>query len=531
MLYNIFNGGVKQRQNNIIGDFNMKNKETQNPIFALAAELEDYLLAHGYTHNTLKPFRRTWRLVAGYASENHYEEADAQWVMPFIRHYCESNGRKTENISVRACKLLCDFQKSKTTGIAPRWMADAETQSCIFSLAEGASLYLTSKSYPQSTIRHYRHVWHQMADYAYEHDLTVIEDAWVDTFLYEHYRIADGKLSGTQRTHKRAALMLRDFQRYGDIPNCGKRAAKEKGFTEYQCLFDSVEKYCSSKNYSVNTNRYHQQRTYHLASFLSAREVCLQSLTVQHMRDYFLSLSGLAASTVGMAHYVLRNILRAAYEDGYISTDLSLICEKPRALAGSKIPSAYSPGDVQALLDSVDRDNPTGKRDYAILLLGARLGLRASDIRTMTFENFRWGTHEIRLTQEKTKNETALPLSDEVGWAIIDYLKNGRPLADSNCIFVRHRAPYTPFGPTNSLGAIIGKYFRRANVRIPEGKKHGMHILRHSLASNMLAAGVPLPILTEVLDHADGKTTMQYLKVDTSQLRGCALEIEDGGNC
>ena len=509
----------------------MESKNTQNPILVLATELEEYLVAHGYSSQTLKPFKQTWRLVADYATENHYREATVQWVMPFMHKYCEINGRKTENISTRACKLLCDFQKSKTTGTAPRWMADMEPQSRIMGLAEGAALYLASKHYPQSTIRHYRHVWYQMADYAYEHDLTVIEDAWIETFLCEHYRITGGALSGTQRTHKRAALILSDFQRYGSIPNCGKRASKEKGFTEYQCLFDSVDKHCVSKNYSASTKRYHQQRTRHLAFFLSEHDICLQSLNVHHMREYFLSLSGLAASTVGMAHFVLRNILRAAYEDGHISTDLSLICEKPRVLAGSKIPSAYSTEDVQALLDSVDRDNPTGKRDYAILLLGARLGLRVSDIRTMTFENLRWGAHEIRIIQKKTKKETALPLSDEVGWAIIDYLKNGRPTADSNNIFVRHRAPYTPFGPTNSLGAIIGKYFRRANVRIPEGKKHGMHTLRHSLASNMLAAGIALPVLSGVFDHADSKTTMQYLKVDISQLRGCALETEDGGDC
>ena len=509
----------------------MESKITQNSILALATELEDYLLAHDYSHSTLKPFKQAWRLVGDYAAENHYEEADGQWVMPFMRKHCESNDRKTARTSIRACKLLCDFQKLKTIGVAPRWMADVKPQSNIFRMAENAAAYLASLNYPQSTIRHYRHVWNQMADYTYEHDLTVIEDAWIEIFLYEHYHITAEKMSGTQRTHKRAVLMLRDFQRYGNIPLCGKKAVKEKGFAEYQCILDSVDRYCSGKGYSASTKRYHKQRTHHLAAFLFEHDICLQSLNVHHMREYFLSLSGLAASTVGMAHYVLRNILRVAYEDGHISADLSLICEKPRMFAGSKIPSAYLPEDIQALLDSVDRDNPTGKRDYAILLLGARLGLRASDIRTMTFENLHWSAHEIRFIQEKTKNETALPLSDEVGWAIIDYFRNGRPITDSNFIFVRHRAPYTPFGPTNSLGAIIGKYFRRANVHIPEGKKHGMHILRHSLASNMLAKGIPLPVLTEVLDHADGKTTMQYLKVDISQLRGCALETIDGGDC
>jgi site-specific recombinase XerD len=392
--------------------------------------------------------------------------------------------------------------------------------------------YLTSESYSQNTIRHYRQVWNQLADYAYEHDYAVIEKEWVTAFLYEHYKIGKDELTRNQRTYRRAADALYDFQENGSISYCVKRnIINDELISEYLMFFDSMEKYCSQRNLSTQTRRYHYQQTIKLALFLDDNKIRASDINAEHLRKYFLTFSGYAPKTIRMHHYVLRNILHTAYENEYISTDLSLVCETPRTLAWGKIPSAYVMEDVQSLLSAVDRESPTGKRDYAILLLGARLGLRASDIRTMTFENIHWETHEIRIVQEKTKNELILPLSDEVGWAIIDYLKHGRPVADCKQIFIRHNAPFAPFGITNSLGAIISKYFRLANVCVPEGKKRGMHILRHSLASSMLAAKIPLPIVSEALDHSDIKTTMHYLKIDVDKLKGCALDIEDGGDC
>ena len=509
----------------------MRGKGTQNAINTLVVELENYLLTKNYSSSTLKPYIRTWQEVNDYAEKNGYVEAKTDWVMPFIRKRNKNNVREVSDRAIYACKLLCSFQKAKTTGIAPRWMEGTEPQSSICALAKKTEQYLLANNYPQGTIRQYRHVWHQLADYAYEHDHNTIEDEWLKLFLSKRYQIGSGELSSQQRAHRRAAEMLRDFQNSGSIPRCRKRSAYGEEITEYQCFFETMEKYCSANDLSAHSKRYYLYHIRRFTSFLLEHKICSNEINAEHVREYLLSLSGMATSTVGQGLYVLRNVMRTAYMDGHISSDLSLVCDRTRSFAGSKIPSAYSPEDVQLLLEAVDRENPTGKRDYAILLLGARLGLRAGDIRMMTFENIHWDSHEIRLVQSKTNNEIALPLSEEIGWAIIDYLKHGRPDTKSKYIFVRHRAPYAPFGITNSLGAIIGKYFRRADVCIPEGKKHGMHVLRHSLASNMLAAGIPIPILAEALDHADIKTTMQYIKIDIAQLRSCALETELGGDC
>ncbi|MCM1062015.1 MAG: tyrosine-type recombinase/integrase [Eubacterium sp.] len=181
------------------------------------------------------------------------------------------------------------------------------------------------------------------------------------------------------------------------------------------------------------------------------------------------------------------------------------------------------------ILDSVDRSTALGKRNYAILLIAARLGIRATDIRNLKFDNLNWQTGEIRLVQHKTQNELVLPLTEEIGSAIIDYLQNGRPKVNNNFLFIRHIAPYEQFAELYKFNNIVAKHFSLAKISIPKGKAHGLHSFRHSLASNMLSAKTPLPVISSVLGHSDCTITCRYIKVDIEQLRQCALEICIGG--
>ena len=190
----------------------------------------------------------------------------------------------------------------------------------------------------------------------------------------------------------------------------------------------------------------------------------------------------------------------------------------------SRIPSAYRKEEVQQLLNSVDRGNPKGKRDYAILLLASRLGMRAGDICALSFAHLKWSQNVIELLQGKTQEPVVLPLLPDIGSAIIEYLKYGRPETDSSTIFVRHTCPITPLTPP-TLHSIVWHYLQRAGVHVPDGKKHGPHALRHSLASALLENNVPLPIISEVLGHTSTQTTTLYLKIDLPHLRQCALDV------
>lgn len=165
-----------------------------------------------------------------------------------------------------------------------------------------------------------------------------------------------------------------------------------------------------------------------------------------------------------------------------------------------------------------------GKRDYAIILLACRLGLRCTDIKNLTIDNFRWEDKKLIFVQSKTRTTLSLPLTPEVGWSVIDYLKYGRPNVESRCIFVRHLAPFLPFSEGDHLNQIIAKYIRLAHLSILR-KKTGMHSLRHTLASLLLESDTPLPFISDILGHIDTESTAVYLKIDIKRLKECPLDL------
>jgi DNA-binding XRE family transcriptional regulator len=123
----------------------VKNQNTSNPIITLTTELERYMLAHNYSHSTLKPYKRVWQLVAACAEKSNQTEAHADWVIPFVRSHFKKNTERVQKSGIRAVKLLCDFQKAKKTGVAPRWMAGAGQQSTWELYRKIRQLYLVDK--------------------------------------------------------------------------------------------------------------------------------------------------------------------------------------------------------------------------------------------------------------------------------------------------------------------------------------------------------------------------------------------------
>jgi integrase len=158
-----------------------------------------------------------------------------------------------------------------------------------------------------------------------------------------------------------------------------------------------------------------------------------------------------------------------------------------------------------------------------MILLVARLGLRSIDVKRLTLSNLKWEENRIEFIQSKSKEPVNLPLLKDVGWAIIDYLKNGRPPSQSNCVFLRHLAPVEPFSDEDHLHQIIVKYMRMAKLPISGKKKVGMHSLRHTLATALLEQQVPLQEIADILGHQDTETTPVYLKSSLKLLRECSL--------
>jgi len=183
---------------------------------------------------------------------------------------------------------------------------------------------------------------------------------------------------------------------------------------------------------------------------------------------------------------------------------------------------------VLSVLNSIDRGNPVGKRDYAIMMLVTRYGLRSADVKTLKLPDLHWSENVIEFVQSKTRNLLRLPLLRDVGWAIIDYLQNGRPPSEHPEVFLTCTVPIRPFGQNScGLNAILAKRVRQAGVRISSELPKGMHSLRHTLASVMLANDVDLPVISSVLGHVTSEATSVYLHTDIARLKQCALDPEE----
>jgi len=158
-----------------------------------------------------------------------------------------------------------------------------------------------------------------------------------------------------------------------------------------------------------------------------------------------------------------------------------------------------------------------------MILLASRLGLRASDIAHLTFDNIDWENSTITLSQFKTRKKIEIPLLVDVGEAIIDYLKYGRKRSESPKIFLYTRAPFTAMTNAAVAGA-LGRIVDASGVNTT-GRKHGAHAMRHSLASRFLENKESIPVISEALGHQSTTTTMSYLRIDVESLRKCALNV------
>jgi integrase len=188
------------------------------------------------------------------------------------------------------------------------------------------------------------------------------------------------------------------------------------------------------------------------------------------------------------------------------------------------LPLALPPDQVEQALNSVDRKTAIGRRDYAILLILARLGLRAGEIRALTLDDLDWQEGLITV-RGKAGRFSQLPLPKDVGAAIADYLRHRRPINGTRCVFLRAKAPAGGFRGQSGIGSLVRHTLERAGIDSP---RKGAHQFRHALACQMLKQGASLSEIGELLRHRSPQTTAIYAKVDLESLAPLALSWPGG---
>ena len=282
------------------------------------------------------------------------------------------------------------------------------------------------------------------------------------------------------------------------------------------------------KEIGPRTMRLSVRETANFLTFLSQYGLnSVSKIKPDHIDIYFKRSATLAPGTIATKAYNIREFFRYLIMQNMISPRLLALVPHVRYVRRSRLPDVWPPEAVEKLLASIDRHSPLGKRDYAICVLIARLGMRIGDVRVLCFENVDWNKGMIKIIQQKTKVPLEIPLTEEVGTAMIDYLKHGRPQTDSHHIFVLHNSPFTPFGINANLHHVIDKYRRNAGITLPEGCRRGFHTLRHTVATRLHEADVPIHVIASLLGHSSVETTRHYAKVNIEQLRKAALEWKE----
>jgi len=408
----------------------------------------------------------------------------------------------------------------------------------ISELSEAVLGELRRLGYAAETIRMYRALYSQLIHYCQEnqiqhHSVDVCQKWLKESLGIYPALVATRKEDPCKRENYlpiRVCQCLTEWQLHGCLPlkKQGKLAAREIS-PPFKVGYESYAAVCRDRGYSVRGTYTRLNRIKRMLLFFDQHGVSdLQAISAGDISAFFKSQIELDSRTVATMLVSCRVFFRHLYRTGLTQNDLSEKLPVVKANRQFRLPRVWRQEDVLSVLNSIDRGNPAGKRDYAILLLVTRYGLRSADVKTMKLSSLRWNENLIEIVQNKTGNPLRLPLLRDVGWAIIDYIQNGRPICACPEVFLTGTVPIRPFGCNScGLNAILAKRVREAGVRISHDPPKGMHALRHTLASLMLARGVELPVISSVLGHVTSEATGTYLHIDIERLRECALDPEE----
>lgn len=387
--------------------------------------------------------------------------------------------------------------------------------------------YLRTKMYKDSCIARYNHTWDHLADYMEASGKELYSREVGESFLNEwHEGKSYEQLTSRQKERVRHIDVLSDMTDYGEVKRSHVMPKVITYEGELGIPFSNFIEEQSHLKADSSIQRY-KERIYTLYAYLADNGKTLGEFTVSDAIA-FLDILDKAKNPIDRDNTVIsiRVFFRYLCANGLLPDNRECLWMDVYKIKGSfrkKLPSVYTEDEVNAVLAAIDRTHPQGKRDYAMTLLAARYGLRISDIIGLRFCNLEWENNRICLVQQKTGKKVTLPLSEEVGSAIIDYVQHGRPDIKTPFVFIKAHAPYGPL-KASGLGANLSDWMRAAGIN-STGRKHGPHALRHSLATNLLGVNQPIPVISEILGHSTADSTTVYTRVSVDMLRHCALDV------
>lgn len=408
----------------------------------------------------------------------------------------------------------------------------------IETITEGLRELLIENNYNSKTIQFYEREWSKIQRFLIEvYGETEYDMERGLKYLEKQYnlitRYTNGSLSQQRVQLLRVVHMLEDYNLHKVLTRryyASKNPLTLNTYYEkvYQCYHECLE----HSELSASTINHYKTISNVFMDYLTQLKIYdLKEISMDTCNGYLKTQVGYSFKTVELNVCGVRHFLRFLLSTGMLVEDFAGKIHMPPVSKSAKIPSAWPIEDLKAMIAVIDRNNPIGKRDYAMIVLACILGLRIGDIKALRFSNFDWNEKTISLIQHKTHKPLTLPLPDSVGWAVIDYIKNGRPsYYESDIVFLKHMPPFDSFSDNDHLGQRIKHYMQKAGISRYRQRHSGFHSLRHSAGSMLLEMDTPLPVITAILGHSDSDVTAVYLKTDLERLAECVLTPEGFAN-
>lgn len=399
-----------------------------------------------------------------------------------------------------------------------------------------ASDYLESQlHYSLKSAENYRRCWKRVRNFMSSKGIKCYDQDVGKQILFHKFKDRrKAELSTNEKLFFNSIKMLTDFQETGQIkvpPLPRKERIIFKGPIG-DIITDFLDKKIEKRLSKCRFHSYHRNLSKFL-NYCNQRGInSIKDIDLTVILHFINELShGEETNSTVMISVIgtLRGFMKFVFEQKLLATDHSNRIPRYRSVIQPKLPSTYSKEEIEKLIKSVDRSSPMGKRNYVIILLAARLGLRASDICNLKFDNLHWNTSTIKIEQIKTGKELILPMLPDIGNAIIDYLRYGRITSEEPYVLLTARPPCKRFTTSNVVTHVVQRAFKKAGIDI-NGKRFGPHSLRHSLAFRMLERNTVLPVISEVLGHENTESTRYYLRIDIKSMKQCMLDVPPVSN-
>lgn len=289
-------------------------------------------------------------------------------------------------------------------------------------------------------------------------------------------------------------------------------------------IFNSYKKYehyVSKLNISNDTKKWRLKHIRGFLYYLDTNHIKMQNIKLLDIYDYFETLETYSARTKEHRAICIRMFLNYMFKSKIINLNGNKVLPNIKCFKEATLPSYYSNEEIKKIIYSVKNKEINGKRDLAIILLFAKLGLRPRDVQYLKLENILWSDNKIMIIQSKTNWINVLPMDNDIRYALIDYIKNERPQVDSKYIFVKE--DNTQFGD-HFYYKLVNKYILKSKIEI-NNRRHGPYIFRHSQAYSLLETGNSLNEVSNLLGHRSTISSKAYLKLNYKDLKKISLEV------